>query len=92
MKNHNFVKDIFSYSQTLLSGKYRPFLINETNTYLIKEFIKTDKKNHNSFYNQLYKILKDKYGSKKDILITKSGRQAFQILLKNLSLPEKVKL
>ena len=92
MKNHNFVKDIFSYSQTLLSGKFRPFLIDETNSNVIKNFAKSDKKNHNLFYNQLYKILKDKYGSKKDILITKSGRQALQILLKNLSLPEKVKL
>ncbi len=89
MKNHNFVKDIFSYSQTLLSGKFRPFLIDETNSNVIKNFAKSDKKNHNLFYNQLYKILKDKYGSKKDILITKSGRQALQILLKNLSLSEK---
>ena len=88
MKNHNFVKDILCYSQTLLSGKYRPFLINETNSDLIKEFIKSDKNNCKLFYNQLSKVLKDKYGLKKDILITKSGRQAFQILLKNLSLPE----
>ena len=88
MKNNNFVKDIVCYSQTLLSGKYRPFLINEINSDLIKEFITTDENNYKSSYNQLYKILKDKYGSKKDILITKSGRQAFQILLKNLSLPE----
>ena len=84
MKNNNFLKDILCYSQTLLSGKFRPFLINETNSDLIKKFLKTDKNNNISFNNKLSKILKDKYGSKKDILITKSGRQAFQILLKNL--------
>ena len=57
-----------------------------------KEFIKTDKINFRSFYNQLSKILKDKYGSKKDILITKSGRQAFQILLRNYHFLKIVKL
>ena len=88
MKKIKLYKYYFSYLKNIIYGNFHPFLVNETDFFNIKSLYSKNIE-HKDSLKSFYIFLKKKYGSKKKILITKSGRHALEILLNSINLPKK---
>ena len=88
MKKTKSYKYYFFYLKNLVKGNFHPFLVNEIDSFVIQNFFEYQNLDSDYSLKKLHAFIKNKYGKDKEILITKSGRHALEILLKSLNLPK----